>query len=145
VGSPRSTVLDEPHDGSWIKRQSIWQPLDGQPKLGGLRNLKKRIENRVRGWLPKEPTLPKAPAKIEFQINQQDLPLKQRTSRTGWVLIFLALFFMFIPFVYSILTFPDGYSIWVTASGILGASLVLAFVRYQYRRISRMKNKQDAT
>lgn len=35
-------------------------------------NLKKSLENRIRGWFPEQPKLPKAPAKIDFQ------PLKPR-------------------------------------------------------------------
>ena len=105
-------------------------------------NAKKGLQNRVRGWLPHEPTLPKAPAKIEFQINQQDLPLRQRTGRTGWFLIFLASFFLVLPFINAIVMFPGGYSIWVTASEGIGASLALVFVFYQHRRLNRIKNRQ---
>ncbi len=76
-------------------------------------NAKNNLGNRVRGWLPQEPTFPKAPGKIDFQTNQQKLPLSQKTDRTGWALVFLALFLIFVPVVYSILTFPGGYSIWV--------------------------------
>jgi uncharacterized membrane protein len=101
------------------------------------------LENRIRGWLLKEPTLPKAPAKIDFQINQQILPLRQRIDRRGWVLIFAALFFILVPVGYSILMFPKSpFSVLVFISGIIGASFVLVFISYQYGRLNHLKNKQ---
>jgi hypothetical protein len=105
--------------------------------------VKKSLENRIRGWLPKEANVSKAPTKMDFQINQQILPLRQRIDRRGWVLIFAAVFFMLVPVGYSILTFPKSpFSGLVFISGIIGASLVLVFINYQYNRLNRLKNKQ---
>ena len=104
-------------------------------------NVKKSLENRIRGWLPKEPNLPKAATKVNFQVNQQRLPFWKKTDRFGWVLISLALFFFSIAIGYDIILFP-GYSQWETVLVLMGCLIGFIFVFYQQRRLNRNKNKQ---
>jgi len=104
-------------------------------------NEKNSLESRIRGWLPKNPALPMVPSNVNFEVDQRNLPLRKKTDSLGWAMVFLALLFLFIPIVYSILYFPGGYSIWISATGILGASLFFIFVFYQNRRLNRMRNK----
>jgi len=40
-------------------------------------NFLKYLENRIRGWLPKEPKVPIVPAKIDFPVNERPLMTKQ--------------------------------------------------------------------
>ena len=94
----------------------------------------RREERLTRGWLPKEHSSPKTPAQMELRPNQQQRPIKQRTDKTGWFLVFLSALFFFLASFNSILTFPRGDYIfpnWTTISMITGASLVLVFVLYQ--------------
>ena len=84
------------------------------------------------------------PSNVDFEVNQRNLPLRKKTDRVGWAIVFLALLFTVIPAVYSILNFPGGNSIWINAFGSLGALLVLTFIFYQNRRLNRLRNKGNS-
>ena len=43
-------------------------------------NFKKSLENRIKGWLPKEPNVPKTPAKIGFPMKMKTDTRKQNSS-----------------------------------------------------------------
>ena len=40
-------------------------------------NIKKHLENHIRGWLPKESKVPVVPAKTDSRINKRPLTTKQ--------------------------------------------------------------------
>jgi len=56
--------------------------------------LKRSLENRIRGWLPKEPTLPTK--STQPQVRQENKPIPKRKLSTRWLITVFVLFFFFL-------------------------------------------------
>jgi len=56
--------------------------------------LKRSLENRIRGWLPKEPTLPSK--STQPQVRQENKPILKRKVSTIWLIVFFVLFFFYL-------------------------------------------------
>jgi hypothetical protein len=117
--------------------------------------IKKSLESRIRGWYPKEPTLPKISAKIVFPTKPATLPTQkpEGTVSATKVLGFLAILFAFIE-IANIIGFRNLNSIpsssqvgWIAVGLIFGFILTLIFTRRQLSRFGQDNkitiNKKD--
>ena len=74
-------------------------------------NVKKSLENRIRGWLPKEAKVPKAPAKMDFQIKPQSTVPSQMgngtvraTKALGVYSVFFIILYLFFVRIFYVET-----------------------------------------
>jgi hypothetical protein len=107
---------------------------------------KKHVEGRVRGWLPKETKLPSQNSPIQ-RVGENRAVSFRRVDTLGIVLISLSLFLFFIlPLPFYINEFQlqsPAKPVWADVSQGLGILTTILFSLYQYRRQTRMKNKQN--
>jgi MFS family permease len=107
--------------------------------------LKKRLETFVQGWLPKEPNVSKAPAKIDFRINQRPLITNQtgvgtrstRFLRAGaifWVIFGPLFIIQFTAQSHIALT---SQITWIIAGLTVGLILGALFTRRQLKRLAK--------
>lgn len=106
-------------------------------------NVKKSLENRIRGWLPKEATLPEAPAKMDFRIKPQPTVPNQMakgTVRTAKVIGVINSIFIII-FIYSLITVYNVEIGWGIAGLVSGFVFGLASGAWVNPRILKRTEK----
>jgi hypothetical protein len=110
------------------------------------------LENRIRGWLPKEQNVPKVPAKIDFRINQRPLTTNQivggtsatRFLRNGaifWVIFGPLWIIQFSVLFHIALT---SQITWIIAGLTGGSILSVIFTQRQLKRLAK-DNKVGTT
>lgn len=106
---------------------------------------KKEIQNRIRGWFPQEPRLPKAPVKTDFQTNPPPLlnakpappQMGPGTLRATRFLGFQALIWIILSFLFVIQLRGENQIsltsqiIWITAGLIVGLTVSAIFTQRQ--------------
>ncbi len=108
-------------------------------------NVKKSLENRIRGWLPKEPNIPKVPNKIDLRINQRPLITTQRvigksaTRPLRIHAIFWAIFgpLFIIQFNVQSHIFLPSQITWIIAGLTFGSIVSALFTRRQLERLGK--------
>jgi hypothetical protein len=105
------------------------------------------LEKRIRGWLPKEPNVPLAPAKIDFRVNERPLMTKQMgkgTSSTRFLRfhsIFLAVLGSLFIIQFNVQSHISLTSqvIWIIAGLTVGSIISASFAKWQLNCLTRDK------
>ena len=111
-------------------------------------NVKKRLENRIRGWFPQEPKFLEVPAKTDFQIKPQPIipsQISKSTVRTAKVIgissgISIVILILFIS------SLINGETAWITATGLV-SGLVFGLISAFWvtpRVLKRAENHKDS-
>jgi hypothetical protein len=110
-------------------------------------NIKKSLESRIRGWLPKEPNVPVVPAKTDSRINERPLMVAHKgkgTSSTRFLRfpsIFLAVLgsLFIIQFnVQSHISLTSQVT-WIIAGLTVGSIISASFAKWQLNCLTRDK------
>jgi hypothetical protein len=108
-------------------------------------NVKKSLESRIRGWLPKEPNGPKVPARIDFRISQRSLITNQlgvgtrstRFLRNGAIFMVIFGSLLIIQCNAQSHIALTSQIVWIIA-GLTGGSILGAlFTKRQLRRLAK--------
>ena len=109
-------------------------------------NVKKSLENRIRGWFPKEPYIISTRLNVDYETKKppQVIPPEYKVSATkvvGAIAIFWTILYGYISF--TILDFErypvSSFQIvpWIIAGTVVGVIIGTIFTKNQLRRLSR--------